>query len=50
MEHVRDINLDPFSNTIETHVLNLRKKIDRPSTQKLIHSIPGRGYKIDFAK
>lgn len=50
MEHVWDINLDPFSNTIETHVLNLRKKIDRQSTQKLIHSIPGRGYKIDFAK
>lgn len=50
MEHIWDINLDPFSNTIETHVLNLRKKIDRLSTQKLIHSIPGRGYKIDFAR
>ena len=27
LEKVWDINRDPFSNTIETHILNLRKKI-----------------------
>lgn len=50
MEHVWDANLDPFSNTIETHILNLRKKIDRDQKKKFIHSVPGRGYKIDTAR
>ncbi len=48
MEHVWDIHGDLFSNTIETHILNLRKKIDRPNAKKLIYTISGRGYKIDL--
>ncbi len=28
MEHVWDMSVDPFSNTIESHILSLRKKID----------------------
>lgn len=47
MEHVWDDDLNPFSNTIEAHILNLRKKIDASSRKKLIHTVPGRGYKID---
>lgn len=48
MEHVWDMNADPFSNTIEAHILSLRKKIKTKNSQKeLIHTIPGRGYKID---
>jgi DNA-binding response OmpR family regulator len=35
---------DPFSNTIEAHIRNLRKKIE--SEKRLIHTVPGRGYKI----
>jgi len=50
MEHIWDINLDPFSNTIETHILNLRKKVDSPPHRKLIHCVPGRGYKIDLSR
>lgn len=46
LEHVWDINGDPFSKTIETHILNLRKKIDTSKTS-IIKSVPGRGYKID---
>ena len=46
MEHVWDIHADLFSNTIETHVLNLRKKINATGRRKLIHTVPGRGYKI----
>ena len=46
-EYVWSADLDLFSNTIETHIFNLRKKIDQGYSQKLIHSIPGRGYKID---
>lgn len=49
-EHVWDMNIDPFSNTIEMHILNLRKKLDRTRKKKLIHSLPGRGYKIDLEK
>lgn len=47
MEHVWDMNADPFSNTIESHVMNIRRKIDIPGKKKLIQTIPGRGYKIN---
>lgn len=47
MEHVWDNEADPFSNTIETHILNLRKKIDFAGKKKLIKTISGRGYKIE---
>ena len=47
MEHVWDMNVDPFSNTIESHIMSLRKKIDLPKHKKLIHTVSGRGYKID---
>lgn len=48
MEHVWETDVDPFSNTIETHILSLRKKIKvKNSHPELIHTIPGRGYKID---
>jgi len=47
MEHVWNSEIDPFSNTIEAHILNLRKKIDVGSKKKLIHTVPGRGYKME---
>lgn len=46
-EHVWDMHIDPFSNAIETHILNLRKKIECADRPKLIHNIPGRGYKLE---
>lgn len=46
IEHVWDIHADLFSNTLETHILNLRKKIELPHKPKLIHTVSGRGYKI----
>ena len=49
MEHVWDMNVDPFSNTIESHIMSLRKKIDLPKHKKLIHTVSGRGYKIDIS-
>jgi len=48
MEHVWDMNADPFSNTIESHILSLRKKIDLPGSRRLIQTIPGRGYKLEL--
>ena len=47
MKHVWDMNGDPFSNTIESHINSLRKKILTKNSAKLIHTISGRGYKID---
>ncbi len=47
MEHVWDMEIDPFSNTIESHIASLRRKIEPKGTKKLIKTIPGRGYKID---
>ncbi len=44
LEHVWDGNADPLSNMIETHMHNLRRKIDRPALKKLIYTVPGRGY------
>lgn len=48
LEHVWDMNADPFSNTIEAHISNLRRKIDASHKKKLIHTVPGRGYKLDI--
>lgn len=45
LEHVWDINADPFSNTIEAHILTLRKKLG-DTKKRMIRSVPGRGYKI----
>jgi len=50
MEEVWNNDVNPFSNTIESHVRNLRKKIERGSKRKYIHTIPGRGYKLDRTK
>lgn len=46
MEHVWDLDGNPFSNTIETHVFNLRKKIEKKGESRMIWNIPGRGYKL----
>lgn len=45
MDHVWDRNFDPFSNSIETHISNIRKKIDT-GKKKRIETIPGRGYRL----
>ena len=47
LEHVWDMNADIFSNTIESHILSLRKKLDDRGENRLIKTVPGRGYKIE---
>lgn len=49
LEHVWCGDGDLFSNTIEAHILNIRKKM-RLEKGKLIHTIPGRGYKLETTK
>lgn len=46
MDHVWDENGDPFSNTIEVHMMNLRRKIETKK-DRYIFTIPNRGYKLD---
>jgi len=46
MENAWDSEADVFSKAIETHVLNLRKKINKDNPEKVIKTIPGRGYMI----
>lgn len=48
IEHVWESNTDPYSNTIESHMVTLRKKIDPQGRRRLIHTIPGTGYKLSF--
>lgn len=50
MEHVWDMNADPFSNTIESHILSLRRKVCLNKKRKFIQTVPGRGYKLEAAK
>lgn len=43
-EHVWDIHFDSESNVIDVYINLLRKKIDSPFSQKLIHTVVGTGY------
>jgi DNA-binding response OmpR family regulator len=45
LEYVWDMNTDPFTNTVDTHVRLLRKKLE---TKKriFIHTVPKRGYRF----
>lgn len=50
LENVWDYNADPFSNSIETHIASLRYKLNAGKKQNLIHTFPGRGYKLALRK
>lgn len=43
-EHVWDIQFDTGTNVIDVYINFLRKKIDAPFPQKLIHTLVGMGY------
>ena len=48
IDHVWDIDIDPFSNVIDVYIGYLRKKIDKdfPKEEPLVYTIKGIGYKI----
>ena len=46
LERVWNMDADPFSHAVETHLWKIRKLLGRKA-QKLIRHIPGRGYVID---
>ncbi|MEK7646402.1 MAG: response regulator transcription factor [Patescibacteria group bacterium] len=47
MEHVWTAESDPYSNTVEAHIRNVRKKLTAHGHADLIINLPGRGYVID---
>ena len=47
LEHVWDMNIDPFTNTVDDHVRFLREKIDKNHGRKLLHTVHGYGYKME---
>lgn len=46
LQKVWNTNQDTYTNVIEVYISYLRSKIDANHTQKLIHTIKGRGYMI----
>ncbi|HEY4488912.1 MAG TPA: response regulator transcription factor [Candidatus Paceibacterota bacterium] len=44
IDHAWDGSADPFSNSLETHMTNLRKKLGESNPIRTVH---GRGYSID---
>ncbi|MFO8231057.1 MAG: response regulator transcription factor [Longimonas sp.] len=44
LEHVWDFNFTPQTNVVEVLVHRLRKRIDKPFDQSLIHTVRGAGY------
>jgi len=50
LEHVWDYNFDPFSNSIESHIASLRRKLNQNKNRNLIHTFNGRGYKLALNK
>jgi DNA-binding response OmpR family regulator len=48
MEHVWDMELNSFSNTLKSHINNLRTKIDVGRKKSLIQTMNGVGYKMEM--
>ena len=47
IEHVWDFDADILPNTVEAYIGYLRKKIDKPFKNPLIHTVRGFGYKLE---
>jgi len=46
LENVWDMNFDPRTNIVETHMSRLRSKVDRGYGAELIHTVRGAGYSL----
>ncbi|HQJ83751.1 MAG TPA: winged helix-turn-helix domain-containing protein, partial [Candidatus Paceibacterota bacterium] len=46
LDHLWGSDFDSFSNVIDVHVKNLRKKISNGSRRRIIETIRGIGYRI----
>jgi DNA-binding response OmpR family regulator len=50
LEKVWSNNTSPLSNSVETHIASLRRKLKNKSKVNLIHTFSGRGYKLSQKK
>ncbi len=46
LERVWDLNFDPGTTAVETHISKLRQKVDKPFDVQLIHTVRNMGYSI----
>ncbi len=44
--HLWDFNYESFSNVVDVHVKNLRRKLDRGETPSILETIRGIGYRL----
>lgn len=49
LKHVWDFHFEPKTSLVETHMSRLRTKIDRPFGLSLLHTVRGKGYRLDEA-
>ena len=47
ISHVWDFDANVLPNNVELFIMFLRRKIDKPFDSKLIHTVPGFGYKLE---
>ena len=47
LEAVWDLNFDPQTNVVESHISRLRAKVDKPFDTEIIKTVRGAGYRID---
>lgn len=45
-ERVWDMSYEPSSNVVDVYISNLRRKLDKPFEQKLLHTVVGTGYRF----
>ena len=46
LENVWGLHFDPQTNVVNVYLHHLRKKVDQGFDDKLIHTVPGRGYRL----
>lgn len=47
LEHVWGYHFDPGTNLVDVYIQRLRRKIDDGHPRKLIHTVPGLGYRLE---
>lgn len=46
LSHLWDFNYSSFSNVVDVHIKNLRKKLDRYGNKNLLQTVRGVGYQL----
>ena len=46
VEKVWDMNYEPESNVVDVYISSLRRKLERPGSPPLIHTVIGSGYRF----